>query len=153
MGTGNRWWILTHLSSIILTFPHQYYVGAIWTSNCASNRTGKILVPVTSECKPALHMAIWSKNCPQIFNHLAAVFAFALRNLPELIIEGCMTTKGRVKYDYKAFGSVALLFIEFELKNGTPKECLNMIAQVIAECDGEALFFCMSLSVYSPVDT
>ena len=64
-----------------------------------------------------------------------------------------MTINGRVEYYYKAFGSVALLFIEFRLKTGTAKERLDAIAQVIAECDGQAPLCCTNLFGYSPLDT
>jgi hypothetical protein len=75
------------------------------------------------------------KWCPQIFNHLISVFGFAFRNLPESIIEGRITKKGRVEYYFKAFGSIAVLFIEIKLTIGTAKERLDAIAQIIAECD------------------
>ena len=55
-------------------------------------------------------------------------------------MEGHITTKGRVVYHFKAFGSVAVLFIEFQLKTGSATERLDAIAQVVAECDGQAPF-------------
>jgi hypothetical protein len=66
---------------------------------------------------------------------LIAAFGSAFRNLPE------STAKGRVKYYFEAFSSIAVLFIEMKLKIGSAKERLNAIAQVIAECDGQACFW------------
>jgi len=71
-----------------------------------------------------------------------AEFGFSFRNLPELIIEGRMTTKGRIEYYFKAFGSVSIVFIEIKLKIGDLEERLNAIGQVIAESDGESLYLC-----------
>jgi hypothetical protein len=65
-----------------------------------------------------------------------AEFGFAFRNLPEPIIDGCISTKGRIEYFFRAFGSVTVLIIEVKLKFGKDKERLDAIAQVIAECDG-----------------
>jgi hypothetical protein len=71
-----------------------------------------------------------------------AEFGFSFRNLPELIIEGRMTTKGRIEYYFKAFGSVSIVFVEVTLKVGDLEERLNAIAQVIAESDGESFYLC-----------
>jgi hypothetical protein len=72
---------------------------------------------------------------------LVAQFGFAFRNLPESMLHGCVTTKGRIEYHFKAFGSVAALFIEVKLKIGSGKERMDVITQVIiAECDGQASF-------------
>jgi len=76
-----------------------------------------------------------SRFLSPIFNRLVVVFDFALRNLPESILEGRITTKGRVEYYFKAFGSLALVFVEFKREIGSPEDRLNAIAQVIAECD------------------
>jgi len=71
---------------------------------------------------------------------LVALFGFAFRNLPEPILDSRVTTKGKIKYYFKAFGSIAVLFIEIKLKMGGKKERLDAIAQVIAECDGQSSF-------------
>jgi hypothetical protein len=71
---------------------------------------------------------------------LVAQFGFAFRNLPESIIDGRVTTRGKIEYHFKAFGSIAALFIEVKLKIGSGKERMDAIAQVIAECDGQASF-------------
>jgi hypothetical protein len=61
-----------------------------------------------------------------------------LRNNPETIIEGCIGTKGHIEYFFKAFGTIAILFIEMKLKVGNDMERLKAIAQVIVESDGMA---------------
>jgi hypothetical protein len=71
---------------------------------------------------------------------LVAQFGFAFRNLPESILDGRVNTRGKIKYDSNAFGSVAALFIEVKLKIGSEKERMDAIAQAIAECDGQASF-------------
>ena len=73
---------------------------------------------------------------PQIFNRLVAEFDFAFRNLPESIIEDRISTKGRIVYYFRAFGSISVLVVEFKPRKGGSKERLDAIAQVIAECDG-----------------
>jgi hypothetical protein len=42
-----------------------------------------------------------------------------------------------VDYYFKAVSSITVLFIQIKLKIGSAKECLDAIAQVIAECDGQ----------------
>jgi hypothetical protein len=69
------------------------------------------------------------------------VFEFTVRNLPESFIEGRITTKGRVQYYFRAIRSVAVLFIEFKIHIGSATERLDAVAQVIAECDGQASFW------------
>ena len=82
----------------------------------------------------------YSDRCSQIFNRLFVQFGFAFRNLPESILDGRVTTRGRIEYHFKAFGSVGALFIEARLKFGGAKERMDAIAQVIAECNGQASF-------------
>jgi hypothetical protein len=66
------------------------------------------------------------------------VFDFEVMNLPESFLEGRITTKSGVEYYFRAIRSIAVLFIEFKLHIGSATERLNAIAQVIAECDGQA---------------
>jgi hypothetical protein len=47
-----------------------------------------------------------------------------------------------VEYYFEAIGSIAVLVIEMKLKIGSAKERLDAIAQVIAECDGQASSSC-----------
>jgi hypothetical protein len=72
----------------------------------------------------------------QIFNRLAAEFGRAIRNTPELLMKGRITTRGRIEYHFQAFNNMALVFVEAKLKIGTYSERMDAIAQVIAECDG-----------------
>jgi hypothetical protein len=51
------------------------------------------------------------------------------------MLEGKITTKGRIEYQFKTFGGVTILFIEVKLDIGSLSECLNCIVQVIAESD------------------
>jgi hypothetical protein len=71
---------------------------------------------------------------------LVAQFGFAFRNLPESILDGRVTTRGKIEYYFKAFGSIAALVIKVKLKIGSAKERMDAIAQVISECDGQASF-------------
>jgi hypothetical protein len=57
-------------------------------------------------------------------------------NTPESLLEGKITTKGRMEYQFKTYGGVTVLFIEVKLEIGSFSERLNCLAQVIAECDG-----------------
>jgi hypothetical protein len=59
-----------------------------------------------------------------------------LYNTPESTLEGRITTKGRIEYQFKVFGGITVLFIEVKLSIGGLTEHLNCIAQVIAEADG-----------------
>ena len=101
----------------------------------------RFLSPVS--CEPKI--CVSRQHFPQVFNHLVPVFEFAFRNLSESILQDCLTEKGRVEYYFRAFGSISLLFVEFNLKTGTPKERLDAIGQVIAECDGRAPFLVQHL--------
>ncbi|EDR01183.1 uncharacterized protein LACBIDRAFT_333536 [Laccaria bicolor S238N-H82] len=70
-----------------------------------------------------------------VFNHLVKQFSFMLRNKPETMINGHIGTRGRVDYYFQTFGAVAVLCIEMQLEVGNDDERLEVIAQVIAECD------------------
>ena len=59
------------------------------------------------------------------------------------MIDGRIGTQGCVKYCFKTFGAVAVLCIEMKLKVGNDDERLEVIARVIAECDGKP---CASLA-------
>jgi hypothetical protein len=104
--------------------------------------TSRLLSPVStshfSDHRPLAN----SNFYPEIFNRLIAVFGFAFRNLPEPIIGGRITTKGRVEYYFETIGSIVVLFIELKFNIGGGEERLNAIAQVIAECDGQACSWC-----------
>jgi hypothetical protein len=65
-----------------------------------------------------------------------ALFSGLLFNTPETLLEGKMTTKGRIEYQFKTYGGITVVFIEVKLDIGSATERLNCYAQVIAECDG-----------------
>ena len=71
------------------------------------------------------------------FNKIMALFSGLLLNKPEEILEGRITTKGRIEYLFKTYGGITVVFIEVKLNIGNLAERLNCYAQVIAECDGE----------------
>jgi hypothetical protein len=72
----------------------------------------------------------------QLFNQTVSLFSGTLLNTPETIMDGRLATKGRIEYQYRAFGGVTILLIEVKLEIGSFTERLNCVAQVIAECDG-----------------
>lgn len=69
------------------------------------------------------------------FNRIVALFSGLLFNTPETLLEGKITTKGRIEYQYKMYGGITVVFIEAKLDMGSLTERLNCFAQVIAECD------------------
>jgi len=72
----------------------------------------------------------------QYFNRIVCLFSGLLFNTPETIIEGRLATKGRIEYQFQAYGGITVVFIEVKLEIGGLAERLNFVAQVIAECDG-----------------
>ena len=54
-------------------------------------------------------------------------------------MEGRITTKGRIEYQFKTYGGITVVFIEVKLDVGNKAERLNYFAQVIAECDSIVL--------------
>jgi hypothetical protein len=71
------------------------------------------------------------------FNKTVALFSGLLFNRPEEILEGKMTTKNCIEYQFRTCGGITVIFIEVKLSIGGETERLNYYAQVIAECDGE----------------
>lgn len=65
-----------------------------------------------------------------------ALFYGLLYNSPESSLEDRITAKDSAKYQFKTFGSVAVLFVKVKLSIRGLTEHLNCIAQVIAECHG-----------------
>ena len=53
-------------------------------------------------------------------------------------MNGRITTRGKIEYHFKTFGALTVVFVEAKLKIGSDEERMNAIAQVIAECDGQA---------------
>lgn len=65
-----------------------------------------------------------------------ALFSGLLFNTPETTLEGRITTKGRIEYQFKTYGGITVVFLEAKLEIGSSTERSNCFAQVIAECDG-----------------
>jgi hypothetical protein len=65
-----------------------------------------------------------------------ALFSGLLFNTPETTLEGRITTKGRIEYQFKTYGGITVVFLEAKLEIGSSTERSNSFAQVIAECDG-----------------
>lgn len=76
-----------------------------------------------------------SRFLAPIFSHLVALFGGFIRNTPESLMNGHTTTRDRVNYQFKTLGAITLAFMEVKPKNRGVEECLNAIAQMIAECD------------------
>lgn len=55
-------------------------------------------------------------------------------------MDGRITTRSKIEYHFKVFGTLVVVFVEAKLKIGSDEDRLNAIAQVIAECDGLASF-------------
>jgi len=71
-----------------------------------------------------------SRFLTPVFNVIVPHFRQLLSNTPEGLIEAKITTKGRIEYQFRAFGGVILLFMEVKLALGTANERMNAIAQV-----------------------
>jgi len=66
-----------------------------------------------------------------------ALFSGFFVNKPEAILEGKITTKGRIECQFKTYGGVTVVSIQVKRGVGSLTERLNYYAQVIAECNGE----------------
>ena len=65
------------------------------------------------------------------------MFDFVFRNLPESMIQGCITKQGWIKHFFCTFGGISILVIEEQFKIVNEDGHLNVMAQVIAESDGQ----------------
>ena len=55
-----------------------------------------------------------------------ALFSGVMLNAPETLLEGRITTNGRIEYQFKTFGGITVVFIiEIKLNLGTPTERIN----------------------------
>ena len=77
----------------------------------------------------------------QIFNRLLGQFNFAIKNTPETLLHGRISTKGRIEFQFVTFSGVTLVFVEVKLGTGSREEYLNAIAQIIAESDGKEMTY------------
>ncbi|KIX05927.1 uncharacterized protein Z518_03901 [Rhinocladiella mackenziei CBS 650.93] len=75
-----------------------------------------------------------SRYLSAYFNQIVAMFGGLLFNTPETILEGRITTKGRIEYQFQTYGGITVVFIEVKLDIGSSRERLNCVAQVITEC-------------------
>jgi hypothetical protein len=73
----------------------------------------------------------------QASTRIVSWFELFIVNVPGSVMEGRLTTPGRVEYLYKCFSACSILFIEVKLELGTATERLDAIAQVIAESDSQ----------------
>ncbi|KAF8242952.1 hypothetical protein K440DRAFT_615061 [Wilcoxina mikolae CBS 423.85] len=76
-----------------------------------------------------------SRFLAPLWNHVVAKFGMLIRNTPESMLEGRITSQGRIEYQFRAFGSLTVLFIELKMFVGDSNEKMNAIAQVLAEGD------------------
>jgi hypothetical protein len=65
-----------------------------------------------------------------MFNRIIAQFRLLINNTPGTLLEGRLTSKGQIEYQFRAFGALTVLFIEVKLVLGTPEERANYISQV-----------------------
>lgn len=65
-----------------------------------------------------------------------ALFSGVIYNTPETLLEGRLTNKERIEYQFKVYGGVTVVLIEVKTEIGGFNGHLNCIAQLIAECDG-----------------
>lgn len=63
-------------------------------------------------------------------------FGGAIQNTPESLMSGRIT-KDRIDYHFKTFGLITVVFVEME-PEPEPGNRLDVIAQVIKECEGQA---------------
>ncbi|KAI0249647.1 hypothetical protein BJV78DRAFT_1155718 [Lactifluus subvellereus] len=80
-----------------------------------------------------------------------APFGSSIQNTPGSLMNGRITTKGRIKFHFKTFGALTVVFVEVKLKIGSVEERMNAIAQVIAECDAcdwNNMRFDVSIPIY-----
>lgn len=68
-------------------------------------------------------------------SRLVAQLNLLIKNTPESIMQGRITTKGRVEYQFKVCGALTILFVEVKMQLDGDDDQLNAIAQVIAEAD------------------
>jgi hypothetical protein len=71
----------------------------------------------------------------QFFNQTVALFSGHLFNTPEALLDGRLTTKDRIEYQFKTYGGITVVFIEVKPVIGSLAEHLNYD---IAECGGIA---------------
>ncbi|KAH8816501.1 hypothetical protein F5884DRAFT_829694 [Xylogone sp. PMI_703] len=63
------------------------------------------------------------------FNRIVAMFGGMISNTPEALIEGRLTTNGRIVYQFKIYGGISVVFIQVKPKSGSKAERLDFLAQ------------------------
>jgi hypothetical protein len=66
------------------------------------------------------------------------MFSGLIFNTLEVLVEGTITRKGRIEYQFKMHGGITIVFVEAKRETGVASKRLDFMAQVIAECDGTA---------------
>jgi hypothetical protein len=69
-----------------------------------------------------------------------AQFGSFIQNTPGSLMDDRTTMNGKAVYHFKVFGIRAVVFVEAEIQMDDEEEHLNAIAQLIAECCGQAAF-------------
>ena len=57
--------------------------------------------------------------------------------MPESLMKDRITTRGRIEYHFTTLRALTIVFVEAKLEIGDHAR-MHAIAQVIAECDGQA---------------
>ncbi len=73
-----------------------------------------------------------------VFIRIADLFCSTITATPETLMAGRVASSRRVEHHFCTVGSLSLLLIEIKYKIGNPTERRNVVAQVIAEADGES---------------
>lgn len=72
----------------------------------------------------------------QLFNRIIYLFRRKVTNLPEELMQGGVTTRGRIEHQFMVFGAIAVVFIEVKKGLLSGQNRLDQVAQVMAEADG-----------------
>lgn len=66
-----------------------------------------------------------------------AQFNLLIKNVPESVIEGRITRKGKIEHVFHTFGGIHMFFIQVQFRLTSGKEYYDAVAQVIPEAEGE----------------
>jgi hypothetical protein len=102
--------------------PGEVFLDIVQDMNLVLNQYGDPMAQKTEIAR--------SSYLSPMFNRIVAHFRLLINNTPETLLEGRLTSKGRIEYQFRAFGALTVLFIEVKLRLGTPEERANYIAQV-----------------------
>jgi hypothetical protein len=85
-----------------------------------------------------------TRRIPQYFNRIVDLFSGLLVNRPESMLQGTLTTQGRIEHQFRMYSAINVLFFEMKFSIEAQQQRLDYLAQVIAECEGKlgcALFW------------